>query len=736
MTEIVHTPYGQEHPYEQLPEERLPREPLAHTPFTVGLVTRPPEAVKQVYIHSTIDGVDQPTVEAVLMRDWQADMEEGVGAEFLERIVRYEQDVWRAALTAPEYGRTLVYWAETDDGERTPQYTVHGEQWISSGGFVPDGDKYVFSRDAADTSIPGLLRVEWLTDGKRVRRVRLSFRAGVDERFFGFGERFNALDQRGNVLDMRVYEQYKNQGKRTYMPIPFLLSSAGYGVWVESSRWMQFDLCATHADTWTLEADTADDETLTVHRFEGEPLDVVARFARVTGPVALPPEWAFGLWMSGNEWNSQQRVEHEVAQSLSHGIQPSVLVIEAWSDETTFYIFNDAQYTPKGGDETFHYSDFTFPPDGKWTDPKGMVDSLHAQGIRLLLWQVPVLKVLESDHAQHSADHAHFTERKLGVRQQDGSLHKVRPFWFRGGYLWDVLNPEAREWWLNKRAYLLDEVGIDGFKTDGGEHLWGTDVVFADGRTGADVWNEYPQRYTEAYYQFAQSKRHGITFSRAGFTGSQRSPLHWAGDEHSTWDAFRHSIYAGLSASLSGITFWGWDLAGFSGAIPDAELYLRGAAMAAFCPVMQYHSEYNAHREPSIDRTPWNIQAQTGDARVMPTFRYFVALRHYLMPYIWQEAQHSARTGEPMMRALKLWHSDADDFAYYFGRDLLVYPVVEPSADTRRVYLPAGSWHDFWSGTSYQGAAFVDVDTPIDRIPVFVRGGVILPTHNERPSQP
>ncbi len=194
--------------------------------------------------------------------------------------------------------------------------------------------------------------VEWLSDG---RRVRIGFACAPDEAFFGLGERFNALNQRGNVLDIRVYEQYKSQGKRTYMPIPFLLSSAGYGVYVESSRWMQFDLTAP--DHWTLEAEVGGDEALRLIWFTGDdPLDIISSFTQLTGPAALPPDWAFGLWMSGNEWNSQARVVREVEASAANAIPASVLVIEAWSDETTFYIWNDAQYTPKPGSESFRYA--------------------------------------------------------------------------------------------------------------------------------------------------------------------------------------------------------------------------------------------------------------------------------------------------------------------------------------------------------------------------------------------
>ncbi len=741
MIEIFHLPSGQEHPYEQGPEERFPRQPLAGESFTVGIVTRPPGAVEVVQVFACMDDGAARRIDAVKQPHWQQDMEEGAGAEFLERLVHVEQDVWQAALTAPAQGHTLTYWAEAA-GASTPRFTLVGEAWTADPDpllalhQVDDGAITVrAARDGStrqtpdDPRLPRLIGIDWLTDGQRARRVRLSFAVAPDEGFYGLGERFNALNQRGEVLDVRCYEQYKSQGKRTYMPVPFLLSSARYGVYVQSSRWMQFDLAASAPDRWMLEADLGADERLDLTWYTGDdPVAITGQFARATGPAALPPLWAFGLWMSGNEWNTQARVLHEAGQSLEHGIQPSVLVIEAWSDETTFYIWNDAQYDAIPGDRAFRYEDFTFPAEGKWPDPKAMTDWLHAHGIRLVLWQIPVLKAAEGAHAQHETDRAHFEASGFGVREPDGSLYRVKPFWFRGGYLWDPTNAAANEWWLNKRAYLLDDMGVDGFKTDGGEHLWGQSVIFSDGRSGAEVWNEYPQRYIEAYYRFTTQKRGGdaLTFSRAGFTGSQRSPAHWAGDENSSWDAYRHSIFAGLSAGISGVPFWGWDLGGFSGDVPGAELYLRGAAMAAFCPIMQYHSEFNQHRAPR-DRTPWNVQDLSGDPRVVPAFRFFTNVRHNLMPYIWQEAQHAAATGEPMLRALALTEPDASPYAYFFGRDLLVFPVTEPGAETQRVTLPAGDWFDLWTGEQVMGAQTLDVPVPLDRIPVYVRAGAEIP---------
>ncbi|NJL94938.1 MAG: glycoside hydrolase family 31 protein [Anaerolineae bacterium] len=264
------------------------------------------------------------------------------------------------------------------------------------------------------------------------------------------------------------------------------------------------------------------------------------------------------------------------------------------------------------------------------------------------------------------------------------------------------------------------------FKIGWGRAPLGRRWRFADGRTGADLWNLYPRLYTDAYYRFATERRpEALTFSRAGFAGSQTAPAHWAGDENSTWEAFRHSILAGLSAGISGILFWGWDLGGFSGPLPSAELYLRATAMAAFCPIMQYHSEYQQYREPALYRTPWNVQALTGDHRVIPFFRHFVNLRHNLMPYLWREAQFSAQSGQPMLRTL--FRPQVAPYQYFLGRDLLVCPVVEPGRETWPCALPPGEWADLWTGTRYSGDQVVTLAAPLDRIPVFVRAGAQIP---------
>jgi alpha-glucosidase (family GH31 glycosyl hydrolase) len=468
-----------------------------------------------------------------------------------------------------------------------------------------------------------------------------------------------------------------------------------------------------------------DDPAPVLELFRGSPEEVLRAFLDATAPPVLPPSWVFGPWMSGNEWNTQERVLAEVERGEREGIPASVLVIEAWSDEQTFTAFRDAEYPVHEDGSPHRLADFRFPAEGAWPDPVGLVDTLHAKGIKVLLWQIPLLKTGAPAGSQLACDRRVLVDRGFGVRQGDGRPYANRGWWFPRALMPDFTSEEATRWWTEKRRYLVDEVGIDGFKTDGGEHAWGADLRYADGTTGAETNNRYPVLYAQAYHDLLRRAGvEGVTFSRAGYTGAAAAPCHWAGDEDSTWEAFRASVTAGITAGASGVFFWGWDLAGFSGDIPSAELYLRAAAMACFCPIMQYHSEFNHHRTPSRDRTPWNIGERTGDQRVVPIYRRFARLRMRLVPYLEEEARHAVERRTPLMKALFF---DAPDdergwgfpHQYFLGRHLLVAPVVEPGAETWDVYLPEGDWVDVWSGDRIRGGHVVTRDVPLDVVPVY-----------------
>jgi alpha-glucosidase (family GH31 glycosyl hydrolase) len=172
----------------------------------------------------------------------------------------------------------------------------------------------------------------------------------------------------------------------------------------------------------------------------------------------------------------------------------------------------------------------------------------------------------------------------------------------------------------------------------------------------------------------------------------------------------------------------GWDIGGFTGEFPTAELYLRSAAAAAFSPIMQYHSEFNHHRTPCADRTPWNVQERTGSELVVPTYRMFAHLRMALVPYLLHESAYAIHSGQPLVRPLCLAYPndsrcwDVSD-EYMLGRSMLVAPVLDTNVEMRTLYLPEGDWEDLWTGIPIAGGSMLEARAPVHRIPVYVLHG-------------
>jgi alpha-glucosidase (family GH31 glycosyl hydrolase) len=722
---IHHRPFGRGHAYRLEPDQRVPARPAAGEPIELRATTD--AGVDRLEIELSIDGVRRvELLQLVDLDESASSTSDGHLAAAAAKLAGTGRRAWRMLLSPLVGGTSLAYRFRA--GSRvTRWFDVTIAEWS------PQGGQLRFDASVStDIPVPGALA--WLRAEAGPLRARFALRLEPGAHVVGFGERFDHLDQRGRRLDVTVFEQYKGQGSRTYLPVPFAIvipadGTPAWGFHVRTSRRTWFDVGEREPDRLWIEVELDPDQldpTLEVALYRGSPAQVLAAFLDEIGRPALPPDWVFRPWMSSNEWNTQARVEAEVDRSLAEGIPAGVVVIEAWSDETTFTAFRDAEYGIHSDGSPHRLADFTFPPGGAWPDPKGLVDRLHERGIRLLLWQVPLLPA-RARAGQARADRDTMVARGYGVREADGRPYRNRGWWFPGALMPDWTNPEAAAWWLEKRRYLVEEVRIDGFKTDGGEHAWGAELRYADGTRGDVGNNRYPVLYAAAYHDLMRSAgRAPVTFSRSGFTGAGSYPLHWAGDEDSTWPAFRASVTAGLTAGTSGVFFWGWDLAGFSGEIPDAELYLRAAAMACFCPVMQYHSEFNHHRQPWRDRTPWNIAQRTGDVRVIPMYSAFARLRDRLAPYLAAQARRAVDRSLPLMRAPFFeWPDDPAiwDFPYQYllGDDLLVAPVVEPGVERWDVYLPAGEWIDVWRGGQFAGPARVLVPAPLDEIPVFVR---------------
>ncbi|WP_315079079.1 TIM-barrel domain-containing protein [uncultured Clostridium sp.] len=543
-----------------------------------------------------------------------------------------------------------------------------------------------------------------------------------EEGFYGFGERYNNINQRGNIVDVYVYNQYKDQGIKTYFPMPYFLSSRNYGLYVHSNEYTEFNLAHDDLRYYSIESQRS---SLELTYFIGNPREVIKQFVDLTGTPEMLPEWAFGPWMSSNNWDSDKEVRKQVELTKKYNIPSTALVIEAWSDESTYYIFNDAVYKENDGSQALKYKDFKFPKWGRWPDPKGLVEYLHDNELKCILWQIPIIKYMNGlHHLQKDNDENYMINNGYCVKNEDGTPYRMPEGWFTDSILFDYTSEEASNWWFDKRKYLIDDIGIDGFKTDGGEFVFGDNISFSNGKTGKEMRNLYPNLYIEKYYDFINKSNSGITFSRAGFTGAQKIPAHWAGDEKSTFDAFKRNLCAGLNAGLSGVSFWGWDLGGFSGEIPTAELFIRSTEMATFCPIMQYHAESKA--EFNQDRTPWNIAERRNSPWVIDDYRYYAKLRMALIPYIMEQAEKFIEAGIPIMRAMLIQFPEDKNCwnifdQYMFGDDLLVAPVVIKGAVSREVYLPEGTWTNIFTKEVFKGGRSYEVKASVNEIPVFTK---------------
>lgn len=601
-------------------------------------------------------------------------------------------------------------------------------------------------KDSREFVFPGGTAL--LSLSEPVLNISLPYKAA-----YGMGEKFDRLNQKGFVVVNKVEEQFCGQENHTYCPTPFFFTDSGFGLFTDTLRVTAFMFLDGMIQVFfTADAEKAIDcgppgkapwppETR-IMLFSGPPESIIREYMALSGEARLPPEWVFGIWISANRWNSQKQIEEQLSYLDKYRFPASVLVIEAWSDEASFYIWNGASYTPVDGGASLAEADFDFSKSAFWPDPKGMIQNLHKRNIRLVLWQIPVHKPQERHDPpcpQRDNDRAFAIKHRHVAYTAGDEPYTIPPgHWFAGSLLPDFTSEEARKLWFAKRQYLLD-MGVDGFKTDGGEFVYQQDLVFAGGQTGAEMINGYAQAYTGAYADFAGPGR--ALFSRAGYTGQHTAPVLWAGDQKSTFAELRACLRAGLSAALSGAIFWGFDIGGFAGPLPTPELYMRATELACFCPIMQWHSEPEGGQFAGTavihnnERSPWNIAAawfgeDSAEAEAyLAKLRFCHEQRLRLIPYLYREAAFCVREYAPLMRPLVYEYPheeacfDMDD-EYLLGNDLLAAPVLYPCCASRKVWFPEGSWRGLFDGKTYHGGWS---EVSAEKIPVFVKEGRSLP---------
>jgi alpha-D-xyloside xylohydrolase len=542
--------------------------------------------------------------------------------------------------------------------------------------------------------------------------VELYFKAFEDEKLYGMGQYANGfLNLKGCVLELAQ--------KNTQISVPFLLSSKGYGFIWNNPSVGRAELVRNHT-CWVAKA-TKQIDYLIIHG--KTPGEILQKYMNIVGKPSPIPEWALGLWQCKLRYRSQEELLEVARGYKERGIPLSVIVIDFF-------------HWPHQGDWKF---DEKF-----WPNPEEMVEELEKMGVKLLVSFWPTVEIKSENYRE-------MVDRNLLVRTEKGV---PTIFTFRGitSYV-DFTNPEARKYVWEKvkenyykygiKMFWLDEaepeLGMQGF------HYENTDPYFYENLryhigNGLEVSNIYPFYYAKAFYDGLREEGETeiVNLIRCAWLGSQRlGVVVWSGDIPSTFDSLRRQVKAGLNISLTGIFWWTTDIGGFHGGDPNdpefRELLVRWFQFGVFCPVFRLHGFRLPYPEDPNTCSPEELTGGPNELwsygeEVYNILKEYVFLRERMKPYIVEQMKLSVERGIPLMRPLfvdfpddpTVWEVEDE---YMFGSDVLVAPVLEKGMRTRKVYLPRGvKWLERSTEKVYEGGQWVEVETPLEVIPVFFKG--------------
>jgi alpha-D-xyloside xylohydrolase len=554
---------------------------------------------------------------------------------------------------------------------------------------------------------PGARRFESVTPG--FYRLEQRFAAHPGERLYGLGQHPSGhLDQKGLVIELA-----QRNGE---VSIPFLVSNRGYALLWNSPAIGRVEL-AENGTRWVADSARQIDYWVTAG---GQPAALLSNYADATGHAPAFPNWASGFWQSRLRYRTQEELLAVAREHRERGLPLSVIVCD---------FFHWTQL----GDWRFDKSE--------WPDPAAMVKELDEMGVKLMVSVWPSISPLsENFDAMIESGLLIATDHGIPALTNWADQGSEKPL---GVSFYDATNPDAREFLWDKIRANYYELGIRGWWLDACEPEikpanFG-DLRFAAG-AGQEVANLYPREHVRGFYEgmLAQGETEILMLCRSAWAGSQRyGALVWSGDIPTTFESLQHQLRAGLNMAMSGIPWWNTDIGGFHGGRHDdpefRELLVRWFQYAAFTPVLRLHGDRFPQVGIGHDKTGGPNEVWSFGDEAYELIVQTLALRERLRPYVHAQMELASSTGLPPMRPLfvdfpddmQSWEVE-DEFL--FGPDLLVAPVTEYGARTRSVYLPLGAqWSDSWTGRRHEGGTWVEVDAPIDHIPVFARDEAEVP---------
>ena len=559
--------------------------------------------------------------------------------------------------------------------------------------------------------------------------VAAAKKIGFDEHFYGLGEKAARFDKRRAQFTMWNSDTpaYKEGTDPIYQDIPFYLgwqSGAAYGIFFDNSYRTHFDFAGESVEYMSF---TAEGGEMNYYFFWGPSIKkILGRYADLTGHLPMPPKWALGNQQSRWSYFPDTLAEEAVRRYRAEDLPLDVLYLDI--------------------DYMQGYRVFTWNRQG-YPDPTAFTGKLRKQGVKVVVIVDPGVKYQPpepgvADNATNpevtAQDKSYYVfnqglAKDYFLKRADGKLW-IGAVWPGKAVYTDFTLDAAARWWGDLHRAYLDH-GVAGIWNDMNEpsdFLDQTgktqmDVVTYDGGTNspyAGNRNVFALNEARATYEGLERLRPNerpYIITRAGYAGIQRYSTVWTGDNTATWEAMALSIPMFQTLGLSGEPFVGADAGGFIGRT-DAELLTRWYQIAFLTPFCRNHAQRDAY-----DHEPWRFGAYYEDI-----IRKYLKLRYRFLPFLYTALEEAHRTGVPIFQPLLLNYQDdgntlAIDDEFMVGGDLLVAPILKPGSTGRLVYLPKGTWFDYWTGRQIAGGRMIHAEAPLETVPFYVRGGAIIP---------
>ncbi len=528
--------------------------------------------------------------------------------------------------------------------------------------------------------------------------------------FYGLGDKPCALNLRGMRLEMWGADHYKftPESDPLYKNIPFFLClnrGNQYGIFFDNTMRSYFDFGKERKDRLLFGADGG---VMDYYFICGKTaLDTVSLYTRLSGLPPMPPLWALGYHQSKWSYYPEQNVR-DIANTLrAHRIPCDAIHL-------------DIHHMKR-------YQSLTWDRE-RFPDPPGMIRDLGEQGFKVVTIVDPGIKINPDNYVWRSG-----FEHNVFCRRHDGALLEAE-VWPGLCTFPDFTDPETRRWWAELFHREIGEYGVRGIWTDMNEPVIFPDMTFPDDTRHAydgfacshlkahNIYGQCMAQATRLGMEKSAPQRRPFVLSRSGFAGLQRWAATWTGDNNSDWENLKMSNLMVQRLSTSGVSFCGADTGGFLGR-PSPELFCRWMQMAAF------HVFFRNHNNGEFGgQEPWCFGEE-----VENYVRLAIEERYRLLPYFYTQFYLYATQGVPIIRSLPImFPRDTDTYwrssEFFLGDALYVIPVHHPDCKERTLYLPPGVWYSLWDDTPAPAQdAEIVVATPLQRIPVYVRGGCLIP---------